>query len=328
MIKISYVIPMYNAEKYIGACIESIFDQGFDNDEFEIIVIDDGSKDNGKEIVAKYPDVIYFFQQNQGQSAARNKGLDMAKGQYVCFVDADDLLVPNSIKYCLDAAIENNLDILTYDMVRCNETEIATKKIVNQDAAVQNITNGVQYLEDNNYNNGPWWYITKRDVIGDLRFVVGRYGEDGMFTMELLMKVDRIAHIDRKCYYYMVRQGSTTISREQSHMKKMIDDYMFVYHYMQNLIKSNKEKLTSKAYMRCDERSRTYLFFMMARLLKFPHASSLIDQTVTQMKSEGIYPINRPDERLYSGRQYSIVTFICNRTWLLKLCNYLYSINK
>ena len=321
MKKISFIIPMYNAGKFIGDCLKSIFDQGLEEEDFEVIVVDDGSIDDGKDIVKQFDSVKYFYQENGGQASARNVGLSRALGQYVCFVDSDDMLVPNSIGVVLQKAIEHELDMLTYDMASQYDKVVSGERL-------SKMVSGVEYISNNNYNNGPWWYIVKRECVDDLRFVEGRYGEDGMFTMELLMRVKRVAHIDRHCYLYIRREGSTTTRKDEAHMKKMIADYMFVYHHMHGLIEKYRSSLNNGAIIRCTERSESYLFFLLVRLLRFPNGGSLIKETLSAMKKEGIYPIKRMNREEYPGVQYVVIHFIVNHPWLLMCTNKIYQILK
>ena len=100
MTKLSIIIPAYNASKYIEKCIDSVLNQGIPSDCYEIIIVNDGSTDNTVELaqryISKFQNIKLFTQENHGQSAARNKGIDVATGEYIAFVDADDLVLPYS----------------------------------------------------------------------------------------------------------------------------------------------------------------------------------------------------------------------------------------
>ena len=114
--KLSIIIPMYNAALYIGNCLDSIFSSGLTDEEFEIIVVNDGSKDQGPDIVARYmqshSNISYFTQENQGQSTARNYGVRMAKGEYIWFVDADDAVNEQAAKLIPLLKQHTTLDVL------------------------------------------------------------------------------------------------------------------------------------------------------------------------------------------------------------------------
>ena len=172
-IDVSFVVPMYNAYKYIGDCIESILSQGIEQSRYEIIVIDDGSIDNGVEVVKRYGFVRYYRQDNKGQSSARNKGIELARGKYLCFIDSDDMLISNSIRSCLDIAIGNELDMITYEIARVSPD--MKDKINISSNTLEAIMDGCEYIEKYNFNNGPWWFLVKKDSIGDLRFIDGIY---------------------------------------------------------------------------------------------------------------------------------------------------------
>lgn len=161
--RISFIIPMYNAGKYIVPCIESIQAQDLRDGEYEIVVIDDGSNDEGGTKCVNFEAVYYFRQKNQGQSAARNKGLEIANGDYVMFVDADDALIPHSISEILETAVREDLDMCCFSMREINYGE----SLIADDSAYQRTTNcriltGTDYIDEYNYNNGPCWYIVKK----------------------------------------------------------------------------------------------------------------------------------------------------------------------
>src|SRR5690606_37919251 len=114
----SIVVPIYNVEMYIAKCLQSAIHNGMDSDDFEIIVIDDESRDNSVAIVEEFKNVHttikLFSQKNKGLGGARNTGIDNASGNYILFLDSDDLLLPNTIKQIIRMAIENDLDILEF----------------------------------------------------------------------------------------------------------------------------------------------------------------------------------------------------------------------
>ena len=126
--KLSIIIPMYNCEKYINDCLDSILESDLPKDEYEVIIINDGSKDKGPEIAQKYVSAhnnfTYLTQENQGQSVARNYGLEKAKGEYVWFVDGDDKLDNSLIDLFSLLSSLPTLDILAF-LLR-QETEKGT----------------------------------------------------------------------------------------------------------------------------------------------------------------------------------------------------------
>lgn len=122
MIKLSIIIPVYNSKKYILQCVESLLMQKLSIDEYEILLIDDGSSDGSSSIVnilcEKYHHIRCFHQSNAGQGRARNVGLDYAKGRYVTFVDSDDYITPNTYRQILEKCNSMDLDVCEYQMAR------------------------------------------------------------------------------------------------------------------------------------------------------------------------------------------------------------------
>ena len=116
MIRLSVIVPVYNLENYISVTLESCLRQDIPSDEYEIICINDGSADKSEEIISqyteKYPNIRLYTQANAGVSAARNKGIDLANGKYIWFVDGDDIIADNCLKVILSAVEENDVDIL------------------------------------------------------------------------------------------------------------------------------------------------------------------------------------------------------------------------
>ena len=113
--QLSIIIPVYNVEKYIRSCLISIFNQGLDYEQFEVIIVNDGTTDGSleviKDIIDSHSNICVIEQTNQGMSIARNNGLRRAKGKYVMFVDSDDLLVEKSLPSLLEKTLESSVDM-------------------------------------------------------------------------------------------------------------------------------------------------------------------------------------------------------------------------
>ena len=114
--KVSVIIPVYNTEKYLAECLDSILNQTLDS--YEIIIVNDGSTDGSLQLInqyaKRYSNISVINQNNQKQGAARNAGLKVANGEYVCFIDSDDMLEKNALDYCYNLASKINLDMITY----------------------------------------------------------------------------------------------------------------------------------------------------------------------------------------------------------------------
>lgn len=297
--RLSIIVPMYNAANYIRECLDSLLDQGFRNDEYEILIINDGSRDNGlaiaEDYAAHYNNIRIYNQQNRGQSIARNIGIDMALGDYICFVDADDFLVRNRLALLTDIAEKNKVEILTYGILGGTYSLIneKLKTLEFHIPSLLEVQNGIEYIANHNYNNGAWYYLINRLYLKNigLTFVPGRKCEDGMFTMSLFLTCNRILHVDLEVYCYVIRENSTVTSNNSKHLMQMIDDFQFAINYLSHVIECKKSTMSQDCLQRCLCRRDSYIFFLFVRMLKAKVPSSLLKNVIFMLKKQGLYPI-------------------------------------
>lgn len=212
--KVSIIIPVYNAEKYLTECIESVLNQKMQ--EIELIMIDDGSKDQSacimKKYMCKYPDIIKcIFQKNQGQSAARNRGLEMAKGSYIVFVDSDDYIGPNYIKSLFEAA-----DRYESDMVLCDYTKVDEEGNILREYKANYEEKGVRIPSYISCNR-----IIKHELFHKygIRYKEGVICEDIPAMLELEAIAQNIHVISMAEYYYRTNPNSTTSTLKKRNIK-------------------------------------------------------------------------------------------------------------
>lgn len=195
---LSVIIPVFNAEKYIRKCIESILIQR--KIPLEIILIDDGSTDNSLEICYDYAQkdqrVKVFHKRNGGVSSARNIGLDLSHGYWISFVDADDYVSRDFYD-----------DIMEYpkaDIIQKSYIEIPPSKSARLTSKDLVTSNEIEYYFVRKRNNALWDKLIKREIIGDIRFDTQiRIGEDFMFFLALIHKVRRYSFSDVGQYCYV-----------------------------------------------------------------------------------------------------------------------------
>lgn len=241
--KISVIIPAYNVEKYIIECLDSIKGQTYQD--IEIIVVDDGSTDNTFEIVKKYSknntNIVLSHQENGGVCVARNKGLDLATGEYVMFIDADDFIPLDAIEMLFNDIIKNNADMAVGRMFSDSE-DIATSDSLEVWQGKQGLING---LEDNPLLYGCCSKLYKKTLIEDIRFIEGKkVHEDGYFVFLALTKLPTITVRDKCMYIYRYNPESA------SHAP-FSDKYFDVLYFeakKRNIIKENFPELIDKAY--------------------------------------------------------------------------------
>ena len=217
---VSVIVPVYNVEQYIDECLNSILQQTYEN--IEIIVVEDCSTDNSLKTLAKHlndPRVkLIQHKKNSGLSAARNTGIDAAKGGYVMFVDSDDYIHKNLIQLCLDNIYKTESDLIVFDFQSFYDGEKNSNSNSNSNISSSDykskLFNQSEYLK---YHHFAWLKFLKADIFKKniLRFSEGYYYEDWPFHWELAFNNYRVLHLSAPLYYYRLRSGSITSSGDQ-----------------------------------------------------------------------------------------------------------------
>jgi glycosyltransferase involved in cell wall biosynthesis len=208
--KISIIVPVYKVEPYIKKCVDSILAQTFT--EFELILVDDGSPDNCGEICDEYARndsrVKVIHKENGGQATARNAALDIAKGDYIGFVDSDDWIESDMYELLYDMCIKNDCDIANCSsIIYFKNNTIKNGKhpltVHNRNQAMRAI------LEGELYDEVVWTKLIKRSLLEEIRFPVGIAYEDTAFTYHVIHKSSRVCCIGAPKYHYIKRDDST-----------------------------------------------------------------------------------------------------------------------
>jgi len=217
---LSIVVPVYNVERYIKPCIESIYKQGLSDDVFELIIVNDGTPDNSmnaiSDFIASHANVIVVNQQNQGLSAARNAGIAIASGVYVALIDPDDLLVPDSLSPLLSKALETGVDMLVADFIEMNDegiSHLCDNSIVQPELSFLEMSGDDMFLKGLKVSECEVWRtLYKRTFLKDhrLMFVPGLYYEDLPFTHECCFNAKRCLRTHWKLYVYRKHRASIT----------------------------------------------------------------------------------------------------------------------
>lgn len=233
---ISIIIPMFNTEKTIGRCLESIFRQEYKSDDVEVLVIDDGSIDGGAEIVKSYmgihPQISYYYQSNQGASAARNLGLQKASGDYICFIDADDEISPKFLSTLMPFFPSS-------DIVICGTTVYMNGIIVEHDAVKETLhRTGQELMTDVLYKRNSSYTmcnkIFKKEVLKGFRFPIGMMYEDLYASVFTTGKIKNGIIIPDELYYYYRHSDSVST--------KVADKQLIDYEKVISLISEEMKK--------------------------------------------------------------------------------------
>jgi len=290
--KVSVIIPVYNTDTYLEAAFSSIQNQTLRD--IEIIVVNDGSTDRSEEIIESIAlrdnRVKCFSQTNSGQSVARNTGLDNATGDYVYFMDSDDLLEEDALEVCYVKCTSQNLDIVTFDSVIFSEDNKSDGWGYNYFRAgkiEEKVYNGVEMtevlLKKNIFRSAPWLIFARRVLIEktNLRFFPGIIHEDELFTPILYLSAERIGYIPRNFFHRRIRANSTmTNNFSQRNIKGyfcVIEQLALIFADKEQRLKGISSKLISDivnavAYNACvmplKERLRILRYFCKKGVVK------------------------------------------------------------
>jgi len=231
--KLSIIVPIYNVEQYLRKCVDSLLVQ--DYEDYEIILVDDGSTDGCPQICDSYSDIYdnirVVHQDNGGLSAARNAGLKEAKGEYVCFVDSDDYWQQNVLGGLMNQIERDQLDVLRFKYQNVNEKyEVFNpyKRDQRLDNDYSDVpTDGVSFLNSRmNTQCYAVMFIVRRTLLDGCTFTEGIYFEDTDWTPRMLARAKRVASAETVVYNYLMREGSITNAVNRSKQKKVLGDKM------------------------------------------------------------------------------------------------------
>lgn len=251
MIKLSLIIPVYNVEKYLERCLESCVRQDLPSDEFEIIIINDGTQDKSLDIAEwfknKYENIKIYSQENQGLSAARNKGLSLAQGEYVWFIDSDDWIKENCIAEVVNKCYSNKLDVL----LLCSAEYIDNLPVRSFNYTDFGVLPGKEIMKSLDFQVCVPFHIFNKKFLdsNSLRFLEGIFHEDSEFTPRAYYLSDRVSSLDDVLYY--VYQNPNSITRTVNPKKafdlitvalslskfsiSVLPDYKYIFDYLVSL---------------------------------------------------------------------------------------------
>ena len=259
--KLSFIVPVYNVAPYLRKCVESLLAQDYDN--YEIILVDDGSTDESGAICDEFATsslsaagmspfseaehsiipIRVIHQQNSGLSAARNAGIKCANGEYLCFVDSDDYWEPNVLGGLMEQVEREKLDVLRFDYqnVRITNERYEVFEPYKRSHRLENdysdeVTDGVTFL-NTRMSTACYavMFILRRELIytsnikhqtSNILFIEKIYFEDTDWTPRMLVRAQRVASTNTIVYNYLQREGSITKAVNRSKQQKVLDDKM------------------------------------------------------------------------------------------------------
>lgn len=240
---VSIIVPIFNAEKYLNKCLDSLINQT--KEELEFILINDGSTDDSEKIIKTYHDkrIKYYKQKNQGIGKTRNLGIEKATGKYIMFLDSDDYLEKNATKLMFDKAFSTNSDLVICNYYKIKDNFKEEQELI--DFKTTTLKECPNLLYD--INLSPWNKIYKSSLIkeNNIKFVENLKYEDVPFVITALDKAKKITKLNRCLNYYVIHNNSETTVRDEKvfDILKILD---LIRKYFQNnqSIKETLDKLT------------------------------------------------------------------------------------
>ena len=309
-ILLSYIVPLYNTREYFPKCLASLLNQGLQPDEFEVIVVDDGSSDGSRELAeesaAVHQQVRLLTQANAGVSAARNHALDQARGRYVQFVDSDDYLADDMMASLLQRAVDENLDVLQFNYRIVNPDGSMIPVAAREDGDSTGVMTGVEFLENHRLTPYVWRFLVRRDYLEEhnWRFNTSLIVcEDGALITEFMLGARRMAYSDANPYHYVNRGDSAMHNPDRAHLHRrifsQIDSAASIDATARRYEQHGGKAPASVAGLR-----NVYLFFAMTKAL----TSGCVKEAVARMRHAGLYPFPCVGpEANYYGMKWKII---------------------
>jgi glycosyltransferase involved in cell wall biosynthesis len=287
MIRLSIILPIYNVEKYIGECLESIYNQDIPEIEYEVICVNDCSPDNSREIVLQFQQkhknlILIEHEINLRQGGARDTGLRTARGEYIWFIDPDDYVKENCIKKLLDTMDKNKLDILFFNFLEIWEKEDFHR------SEICNFTTEICEGKDIFKDKDCWWsisgYIWRKIARRDLHFENEIFFyphfwlEDASFGARCFVEAKRIKYLSEDLYFYRRHSESVTVSKNRweliaGYIKYAVEFYKIAQssndNFVRKFFKDNSKyyiDLNAKKILHLNRKNRN-LFYQKLKLI-------------------------------------------------------------
>ena len=273
--KVSVIVPVYNVESYLDKCLNTLVKQTLQ--EIEIIIVNDGSKDNSEKIIEKYlkkyPEKIkYIKKANGGLSSARNEGLKYASGEYIGFVDSDDYVSLNTFNLMYKKAKEKNFDLVVCNLNYVYETKTKMvsagldKDLENEDEVKKNIV----FLYP-----AVWNKLYKKEILDSLKFKEGIWYEDVEFNFRVYPRVKSIGYVDKPLIQYVQRESSISKTIDKR-LFNYIDNFNGLIRYYQD------NNLYNKYYFELEYSYVRYLYATFIKQLSYTNDKELFKEGVKE----------------------------------------------
>lgn len=295
---ISIIVPVYNVEQYLSRCVNSILSQYYKH--IELILVDDGSIDNSgavcDEYAAKDSRVKVIHKENGGQSSARNVGLDIARGEYIGFVDSDDWIVPDMYSFLYKLITENDADIANIKCIKAYSDRVNigdvddSYQIYENEACLENLlregTVGVLATY------GVYRGLYKKELFNGIRFQKGRINEDIVYSYQLYDRAKKVVVSNKVAYFYFQSKNSTTRKK----LRKRDFDLLWACETLEDL---SRDKSNSIKYFVDVKKARSY-FSLLSKVAFYGIDKSELDDKLViksltdKVRGQYLFLMNSP----------------------------------
>ena len=299
---ISFIVPVYNAEKSLQRCVDSLLVQGLDNNSFEIVLVNDGSTDRSEMLCLalsdKYSYIKTVSQNNAGLSQARNRGVQNSQGDYLCFVDSDDCLVPGGIASLINYCDGNN------DLIRfwCEFVySISNATVDAGDGSIAFSGSGLDYLRQFGLETFCWNYLYRRTFLEENRlyYTPGIIGEDFLYMFDVMMANPRIVSVARRLYQYNINPDSLSTTRSPIHSRRWVKDLLGSMTKIASVLESFRES-DSALYQSCRRGLDNKMMSLFSRCLSAEYSINEFRTILSSCKQAGLLPLQSKPNTLVS----------------------------
>lgn len=325
MKKLSIILPVYNVEKFLPDCLDSIYNQDIAEDEFEIIAVIDGSPDNSKAVLLNYSkihkNITLIEQENSGVSVARNNGLRDATGKYIWFIDPDDLIVKNCFKKIYESLQEHNADVFEFEYDTCEEDyEYEGKQ--------------TDFKVDGKDKEGATasgcLLVCRRDYLIDNNIFFNEelsYGEDYLWVLQVKYRKHINIFTNSRLYIYRQRKGSAMHQTSRAKTKKHFEDMLLLHElYAEEQKRCIKEQLSDRIINELEHRGLLCTEAALWYYLKVANSVNDAKELLKTLEQKGLYPYKFSTWNLFgknaaNSLKYRLITFLFPiKTYYLFLC--------
>lgn len=302
---ISVIVPVYNVKNYLTRCVRSILGQSFRF--IELLLIDDGSSDGSAELCDEFARedcrVIVRHKENEGVSKARNLGLELARGEYVAFVDSDDFIENDFLKVLYESARMTGADVVSSSWAELSGDESLKpiKKYVLQRKVISDYNDILKdYCDMKAYGATVWGKLIRRDLIGDARFSKLRYGEDTLFMMSVLQNAHKVCLEPYMGYNYIRWTDSATIKIGKANLNREFDILELYHELFQISLKYNSLENINRMVAIYVNKTCIAIFSMISLKEKEAYRSGKKDMVLNSINEIRGYNISRKGKSIFS----------------------------